>query len=95
MVLAMGSFTIFSCSEDDSVDDNEMGGVCSDFQTDWTGISDALTAYSENPTVQNCENYKSALREFYSAYADCAFWGPQYQEAIDSIDDIDCSESGT
>ena len=95
MVLAAGSLVFSSCSEDDSADGNEMGGVCSDFQTDWTGISEALTAYTENPTVQNCENYKSALREFYSTYEDCSFWGPQYQDAVDSIDEFDCSESGT
>ncbi|PAM96742.1 hypothetical protein B4N84_00690 [Flavobacterium sp. IR1] len=65
---------------------------CADFESEWTDIMETYTAYVQNPTSATCENYKSALLDFYGEYEDCAFWGDQYQEAIDEIQQIDCSE---
>ncbi|WP_189606408.1 hypothetical protein [Salinimicrobium marinum] len=70
--------------------DRNMG--CADFEREWTEAMESLSTYSENPTEQNCENYKAALMDFYGQYEDCAFWGDEYQEAIDEIQEIDCSE---
>lgn len=83
----------WSCSEDDSSGDGEVTGACSDFENEWEDVMNALSAYSENPNEQNCENYKTALRGFYSEFEDCRFWGPEYQEAVDAVDEIDCSEA--
>ncbi len=92
LILAVSFFGFLSCSGDDSGDD-EVAGVCGTYDAQWDDVMNALTTYSTNPSEENCENYKSALREFYDDFQDCDFWGGQYEEAIESIDEIDCSES--
>lgn len=91
LIICIAIFGFTSCSDDDSVDDGPNMG-CADFESEWTDIMETYTTYVQNPTSATCENYKSALLDFYGDYEDCAYWGDQYQEAIDEIQEIDCSE---
>ncbi|MDT0677173.1 hypothetical protein [Autumnicola musiva] len=95
IIIALFFFSLFgfwSCSEDDSgVDENNSAG-CANFQEEYEEVVNALTVYSEDPTSQNCENYKNALLDFSEDYRDCSLWGANYEEAINDIESIDCSE---
>ncbi|MDT0642808.1 hypothetical protein RM553_08195 [Zunongwangia sp. F363] len=91
-LLSLSFFGLCSCSDDDSdVDENNAIG-CADFEDEYADVMDALTVYSENPNVQNCENYKESLITFYEEFSDCPFWGTEYQQAIDEVENMDCSE---
>lgn len=94
MIMLVSFLGFQSCSEDDSNDANDDFAGCNNFQADYTQITEAMSAYSQNPSPETCENYKDALLDFYASYNDCAFWGDDYQEAYDDILAIDCSEEG-
>lgn len=67
-----------------------------------TNASEASSAYANDPTVEKCEIYKDALRDYYNALegvsAACIPQASEqeYQEALaeaeTSIDEIDCTE---
>lgn len=85
-------FGFLSCSgDDDSVDDVDNNDSCTQFMQEYENVTEALQAYSENPTLDNCENYKDAMLAFFEEYKDCTYWGPQYDDAIDELENIDCS----
>lgn len=80
-----------ACSADDAVD--KLTGGCYDYQDDLQEYMDAVSTYSENPTVENCEAYKTAMIKFYESYKDCAFYTKgEYQDSIEEIKNMDCSE---
>ena len=93
MIAFISLFGFWSCSEDDTDVDNN--GDCSEFMQEYENVTEALQAYSENPTSDNCQNYKDAMLAFYEDFKDCTYWGPQYDEAIDEIQNIDCSDNET
>lgn len=95
VVCSISLMSFWSCSEDDSEIDEDNGTACADFETEYSEVMNALSDYSENPSVANCENYKEALMAFYEDFRDCPLWGDEYQQAIDEIEEMDCSNQGT
>lgn len=91
-ILSISFLALWSCSDDDSNGDDDITSGCADFQTEWADVANAISVYSENPNTENCENYKSALLDFYQEFQDCQYWGQEYQEAIDEVQEMDCSE---
>ncbi len=57
VVLSLGA-----CSKDK--EEENIGGDCLAISTK---ITDALTAYSNDPSVQNCKNYFNALKEYVNS----------------------------
>ena len=62
-------------------------------------LSEAQSAYQQNPTTQNCEKYKKAYHDYYDAlkgYEKCLSgaerdsWQDAIEETQDEIDDIQC-----
>lgn len=87
------SIAISSCSKDDSSDGDNAGNICGTFTSDYQDVSDAAAAFSQNPTSENCEAYKTAWLNFFDDYQDCAAWQEgDYQELIDQIQAMDCSD---
>lgn len=91
IILCIAFFGFSSCSDNDD-DGDDMNIACADFGTEWEEVLETLSTFSDNPTSQNCENYKAALMDFYGDFEDCSLWGNQYQEAIDGIQQMDCTE---
>lgn len=88
LVFALG---FCACSADDAVD--KLTGGCYGYQDDLQEYLNAVGAYSENPTVENCEAYKNAMINFYESYKDCAFYKKgEYQDSIEEIKNMDCSQ---
>ncbi|HET8838319.1 MAG TPA: hypothetical protein VFM82_04915 [Flavobacteriaceae bacterium] len=92
-IFLMMSIAISSCSKDDSSDGDNGENVCGTFTTDYQNVVDANTAFSQNPTSENCEALKTAWLNFFDDYHDCSYWQEgDYQEAIDQIEGMDCSD---
>lgn len=83
-----------SCSDDDDTVEEENATGCNYFDEEYEDVAAALNTFSENPTTANCEAYKAALISFYEDFQDCPYWGTTYQEAVDEIQQMDCSEVG-
>lgn len=72
------------------------------YSEELTNYSEAASAYSNDPTVEKCEIYKDALRDYYEALEGISSAcipeasEQEYQEALAdaqaSIDEIDCSD---
>ena len=94
MTLCLALIGFSSCSGDDDTasTDDAVDGGCSNFQAQWGDVATAISAYSENPTSSNCEAYKTALMDFYEEFEDCQYWGQEYQDAVDEVQEMDCSE---
>lgn len=91
IVICIGAMGISSCSKDDPKE--EVLNSCTDYLDDLQSYLDAMSAYSSNPTVKNCEAYKAAMLNFYEEYKDCAFYSEgNYQDAIDGIKQMDCNQ---
>lgn len=56
----MGLFFTASCSKDD-----DGGGLSCEQRA--TSISEAAQAYANNPNVENCKKYRSALKSYLDA----------------------------
>lgn len=91
LIFSLFSFT--SCSDDDDLDVGDANATaCADFETAYRDAMAALSTFSENPTTENCESYKSAFLKFYEEFRDCSYWDADYQEAVDQVQGTDCSE---
>ena len=94
LLLFCGIGMFNSCSGDDDANgEDPNAAVCTEFMADYEGVMTALTTYSNDPSEQNCENYKNALLDFYDDYEDCTLWTEDYQELVDEIQAINCSEA--
>ena len=93
-------FALTSCSKDSPI--NCFGGSwaqeLSSELTDWTT---AAQAYSENPTTENCNSYKSSISSYISAIdklTDCIPTVSQQDfnmavdEAKEELNEIDCQQ---
>ncbi|WP_194525183.1 hypothetical protein [Zobellia roscoffensis] len=63
----------YSCSKDNPLNPagNCFGGNWAEGYTDeLQSWSNAVQAYSENPTAENCADYKSAAKAYFDAVAD-------------------------
>ena len=94
MIMLVVFLGIQSCSGDDSNNSDDDIAGCNNFEANYAQISEALTAYSQNPTPETCEAYKNALLDFYDNYNDCPFWDDAYQESYEEIRNFDCSQEG-
>lgn len=96
---------LIGCGGDNS--SNPLGGCNGvawgqEISDELTAVSEAGANYGEDPTLQKCELYKDALRDYLDALkgvsSACipAASEADYQEAIaeaeQDIDDIDCTE---
>ena len=89
---------IFSCGKDSTVGcGNNFYG---DLQNEFNALSTALTAYSTDQSVANCEKYKDALRDYFNAFEGLrgcygvgtskAEFDAAIREAQDDLDDWEC-----
>ncbi len=81
-------------------DDGDGGGNCNynwavGVQSELTAISNAATAYSTDPSVANCNNYKNALQNYVNAlkpFGDCSLLTgadrTSFQNALEQYEDI-------
>ncbi|MDT0687712.1 hypothetical protein [Autumnicola psychrophila] len=92
LILCITLFSLSSCSGDDDAGTDDNIGGCNDFQSEWEDVVNALNAYSQAPSSQTCEVYKEAMTDFYQEFEDCQYWGSQYEEAINQVQAMDCSE---
>ncbi|MDT0690817.1 hypothetical protein RM549_13550 [Salegentibacter sp. F188] len=93
LILCTTLFGFSSCSgDDDAGTDDDVTGACNDFQGEWEDVVTSLNAYSQNPNPETCDDYKEAMIDFYQEFEDCQYWGQQYQEAIDEVQAMDCSD---
>jgi len=76
---------------------NPLGvGQCNDWDKEAETYVAAVNAFSEDPSVANCEKMKRAGVDYLKAAEKCAKWHPEAvksaKEAIKMYEDIDCSE---
>ncbi len=82
-----------SCSsDDDSVGNDDFSAGCADFEEVYTNVLDKASEFSNNPTTENCENYKQSILNFYDSYSDCNLWKDEYEEGLEELKNMDCSE---
>lgn len=90
LVLCMG---FWSCSNDDPSDGPSGNVPCSDFLTEFEQVNAAQTAFSQNPTSENCETLKNAWLNFFEEFQDCPYWEEgNYQDTINEIETMDCTD---
>ncbi|WP_276168483.1 hypothetical protein [Zobellia alginiliquefaciens] len=73
VVCGVAIILTYSCSKDNPLNPtgNCFGGNWVDgYADELQAWSDATTAYSENPTAENCADYKSAAKAYYDAVND-------------------------
>lgn len=94
--LALG---VLSCSGDDGDDNgNGNGNIvlgCDQLMEQVMTYSDAFDAFQANPSVESCEDLKSAALDFISAIQNCPEYADQYsdlEEAALAWTSLDCSE---
>lgn len=93
LLFAICLFGTFSCSEDDAADLLGDAVPCGDYLDEFDNISAASQAFSNNPSPETCEAYKNAMLDFYNEFKDCPFYeGSSYQETVNDIQSMDCSE---
>lgn len=85
-----------SCSEDDdSIDEtDDISAGCTDFENSYEDVMAVANTYINNPTEENCEDYRQAVINFYESYKDCSLWTEEYEE--DDWDDMEnwsCSDT--
>lgn len=94
--IALSAFALVLTScKDDNNDPTPCGATWgADLQDEINALSNALTAYSQNPTTANCEAYKQAYLDYLDelkGWGDCVTAGTQqhaeWQEAIEQAED--------
>lgn len=80
-----------SCSEDEVAD--KLTGGCLDFYEEYDSVLATSTAFSENPTKENCEAYKQAWITFFESYKSCDYWTDgNYEETLNEIKSMNCDD---
>ena len=97
--LGLASIAVISFSMSGCKKTNPLGlGGCDDWDKEIEGYVAAVNAFSENPSVANCEKLRKAGVDYLKAAEKCAKWYPEAvksaKEAIKMYEDIDCSEFG-
>ncbi|KAB1068304.1 hypothetical protein F6U93_06275 [Tamlana haliotis] len=104
IICVMGCFLLTSCSEDDVTDALGFGGCDFDWEDEYEdALSDSQQAYQdflENPTAENCKEYKAATIRFWEAIEDIydciPYYGDdyddQFKEAKEELEDTDCDD---
>ena len=90
-VLSIVFMAFGACSGDDSDEPDDANMGCADFAEEYQVAVNAAMAYSQNPTTENCEAFKSAWLQFYEEYSDCPLWGEEYEEDLQEVQQMDCS----
>lgn len=81
--IAMIGGTIASCKKDDTQTD------CSSALKKAT---DAATAYTQNQSSANCQNYKAALSEYIKSSCFTSLSAEQKAQYQETLDDLTCVE---
>lgn len=103
LILLFSSIVLFSCKDDDDNDNGLCGNNWSpavELESEITALSDAITVYSNDPTVQNCEAYKAAFQDYLNAivsWEECYVhigqqeqWQQDIDEAQADLDELEC-----
>ncbi|WP_298503156.1 hypothetical protein [uncultured Maribacter sp.] len=76
------------------------GSWARDITDDLEAFSNASQNYNKNPTVENCNTYKSALSNYLNSledldncYAGISDFDSELKSAREERDEIDCSEN--
>lgn len=86
-ILITGALFAISCKDKD--DDPQPCNYATELQVEIDAFTNALTAYSNDPSQANCIAYKNALLVYIDAlgdYEDCAVLAGQGQEWQASLD---------
>jgi len=82
-----------SCKKDSNDPAGCSAAWATEVQSEVTALSNALTAYSSNPTTETCLAYKNAYQDYIDAiepFLDCqAYTAEQIQELQDIIDEAE------
>jgi len=96
LVLTIASVAVIMTSLSGCKKSNPLGGGCNDWDKETDTYVAAVTAFSEDPSVTNCEKMRKAGIDYLKAAERCAKWHPEAvknaKEAIKMYEDIDCSE---
>ena len=73
LLILVAAVSLSSCKSDDDIDN----GACAanfnfalELQAESTALSNAASAYANDPTTANCEAYRSAFTSYLDAAAD-------------------------
>jgi len=100
-VMAVGSWT---CKKDKTDDDACSTAWATELSDQINAMSAAAQAYATNPTYDNCIAYKDAAQAYLNAlepYGNCAAltgqereaWQSAFDDAQQSLDNMDCTKS--
>ncbi|HWL00408.1 MAG TPA: hypothetical protein VNQ55_10690 [Parapedobacter sp.] len=97
LVLAIASVALIATSMSSCKKSNPLGGGCNDVLKLSEDFSNAINAFSENPSVANCDKMKKVGEDYLKAARNCNLY-PEYQktaeEALADWKDMDCSDFG-
>lgn len=98
LVLTIASVAVIMTSLSGCKKSNPLGlGGCDDVLKLSEAFSSAVNAFSENPSVANCDKMKKIGVDYLNAARKCNLY-PEYrktaEEAIADWEDMDCSEFG-
>ncbi|TBW27386.1 hypothetical protein [Gramella sp. KN1008] len=94
-ILFAGVLNILGCSaeSEDELGVSELTATaCPDFQNSFQEVMKEYMTYSQNPSEESCEDYKTVLMKFYEDYNKCPTWSMHYQKFVDDAKILDCSE---
>ena len=102
IILLLASAGLFSCNGNDVVGAGSGCGVAwsESIQGDLNKYLEAIGQYSNNPTVENCNNYKKALQGYINSLkkvkkcvpsVSISVWNQTLKEAEEEVNNIDCS----
>lgn len=83
-LMTLAIFVCTGCSKDNPANPN---GCAANFnyavelQAEATALSNAATAYSQDPSTENCNDYKSAYQAYLDAAADIKLCVPTADQA--------------
>lgn len=98
LVLTIASVAVIATSMSGCKKANPLGvSGCDDVVRTSEAFSNAIKAFSEDPSVANCEKMKKIGEDYLKAARNCNLY-PEYkkqaEEALADWKDMDCSEYG-
>ena len=103
LLLAFSGLVLFSLASCGGDNNNNCAfgiGFSTEINDELSAVIDASVEYGNDPSVENCEGYKSAYRDYidalrslrscYVAYGSIDDYNEALEEAEDDLDDLDC-----
>ena len=100
LLIVIFCISFISCGSDSPGSAACSNNFSEEFQDELTAVTNAATAYSQDPTSANCQAFKDAYLDYIDAledWEDCAAinnstaeFNESLKEARDSVNDLEC-----